>query len=79
MTVVDIHCHTFNADDLPIKGFVKRVVGSENVVGSRVGWVIDRSIQGLAPGSAELADLDRMLSGEFDPRRSRCGAHNVCR
>ena len=24
-TVVDIHCHMFNASDLPIRGFVKYV------------------------------------------------------
>ncbi len=23
--IVDVHCHTFNADDLPVQGFVHRV------------------------------------------------------
>ena len=32
MTIVDVHCHTFNADDLPVRGFVKRVAGNRNAL-----------------------------------------------
>ena len=24
-TIVDVHCHNFNGDDLPVRGFIPRV------------------------------------------------------
>ena len=63
MTVVDIHCHTFNADDLPVKGFVKRVVGSRLSLAAAVSWAVDAVVQQLANGADELEDLQRRLAG----------------
>ena len=62
MTVVDVHAHTFNGDDLPLKGFVQRVlmhnVGALNLV----SWVLEQVGQDGTPGyESERAQLDRLL------------------
>lgn len=63
MTIVDVHCHTFNADDLPVKGFVKRVAGSRNALARVLARSIDRIIQSMADDAAdELAALNAMLA-----------------
>ena len=62
MTVVDIHCHTFNADDLPVRGFLSRVVFDNNRLAGDVATLVDFLIQGRAPGYAEEnAYLDHLL------------------
>jgi Amidohydrolase len=63
MTVVDIHCHTFNADDLPVRGFLERVVFNNHDLVRDVAVLVDLLIQGTAPGYAEEnAYLDHLLS-----------------
>ena len=63
MTVVDIHCHTFNADDLPVRGFLRRVVFDNNRLAGDVATLVDLLIQGRAPGYAEEnAYLDHLLT-----------------
>lgn len=60
--VVDIHCHTFNADDIPVRGFVHRVAFDHAALGEPVARLVARVIQGRAPGYAEeQAVLDRLL------------------
>ncbi len=65
MTKVDIHAHTFNADDLPVRGFVNHVVLSHGFLQRVVGKALDRAIDGWAQSKAqgfdELQMLDRML------------------
>jgi predicted TIM-barrel fold metal-dependent hydrolase len=65
MAIVDIHCHTFNADDLPVRGFVRRVAGSRNALARVLAGALDSIIQDRAVDAAdEIATLDALLSGE---------------
>lgn len=64
MTItVDIHCHTFNADDIPVEGFVRNAAKS---LPSQVWRALDAIGQGGAPGyREEINALDAELtSGE---------------
>ncbi len=66
--VVDIHCHTFNADDLPVHGFLQRVAFHDNLFTDDLSALVDRILQGRAPGFvAENARLDVMLGGAALP------------
>lgn len=63
-TIVDIHCHTFNADDLPVRGFVQKVAFHDHLFTDDLAALVDRVLQGRAPGYvAENARLDAMLGG----------------
>ena len=60
--IVDIHCHSFNADDLPVRGFIRRLHLRNVPLGAALSDLVDRLIQGTAPGSrADLARLDALL------------------
>jgi predicted TIM-barrel fold metal-dependent hydrolase len=60
--VVDIHCHVFNADDVPVRGFVQRVGFRDSTLGTSLGQLVDMLIQGTAPGyQVERARLDALL------------------
>lgn len=76
MSIVDVHCHNFNADDLPVKGFVKRVAGSRFGLAKAVAWTVDKVVQGLAPGSEENKKLDRLLAAD-DTRAGEAGADDL--
>ena len=61
-TVVDIHCHTFNGDDLPVRGFVRGVHLEDQPLGDAVAGLVDRLVQAKAPGyEEELRRLDALL------------------
>jgi predicted TIM-barrel fold metal-dependent hydrolase len=61
--IADIHCHNFNGDDLPLEGFVFHVGLHEIGAGPVLARLVDRVVQGRAPGfEAENAILDSMLS-----------------
>lgn len=65
MTIVDVHCHNFNGDDLPVRGFVKRVAGNRNALARVLSRAVDRVIQTMADDAAdELAALNAMLARE---------------
>lgn len=60
--VVDVHCHTFNGDDLPVAGFVHRVLLQNLGVLRLVSRVLDLVGQTGTPGyEAERSRLDRLL------------------
>lgn len=60
--VVDVHCHVFNADDLPVRGFIHRLHLSKVVLGAGLSELVDRLVQGGAPGyRADMALLDGIL------------------
>lgn len=60
--VVDIHCHTFNADDLPVRGFVQRVAFHDHDLGADIAALVDVLIQASAPGYLdERRQLDALL------------------
>jgi predicted TIM-barrel fold metal-dependent hydrolase len=62
VTVVDVHCHTFNADDIPVRGFFQHVELQDARLGAALATVLDRLIQGSAPGYAtDLARVDAIL------------------
>lgn len=61
--LIDVHSHTFNADDVPVRGFVERVGFDDPGLGRAVGHVMDRLTQRAAPDFAtENAVLDAMLA-----------------
>lgn len=62
MTIVDIHCHTFNGDDLPVHGFVRAVAGQRSQLAKALAWSLDKVTQGMASGAEENAQLDRLLA-----------------
>jgi Amidohydrolase len=63
--VVDIHCHTFNGDDLPIAGFVHRVLLNDLGALRLVSRVLDLVGQAGTPGyEGERGRLDRLLGYE---------------
>lgn len=63
MTVVDIHTHTFNAEDIPVRGFVQRLFLKKVNVGGQLSRLVDVLIQGAAPGfEEENAKLDNLLA-----------------
>jgi len=59
-TIVDIHSHVFNADDLPIDGFVKKLFSAPALVTGILSVPLDRLTQWRAPGD-ELLELLRLL------------------
>ena len=61
MTVVDIHCHTFNADDLPVKGFVKAVGGTRHWLARALASSLATVTQGMSSGAEEIRKLDRLI------------------
>jgi predicted TIM-barrel fold metal-dependent hydrolase len=63
MTIVDVHCHVFNADDLPVRGFVEHLHLDTPVLGPLLSTLIDRIVQGKAPGySSDMARIQRLLT-----------------
>ena len=52
-TVVDVHCHMFNASDLPIRGFVKYVALHGDPVSGPLGDLADWI---LSSGTVSYAD-----------------------
>jgi predicted TIM-barrel fold metal-dependent hydrolase len=70
MVVVDIHCHTFNADDLPVQGFITHVVGRDRAKLLRaLAWALEKVTQGMASGREEIKALDRLIQagpGHFE-------------
>jgi predicted TIM-barrel fold metal-dependent hydrolase len=57
---IDIHCHIFNADDLPVRGFVQHLHLDTPVLGPLLSTLIERIVQGQAPGYAD--DIARIQS-----------------
>lgn len=63
--IIDIHCHTFNADDLPIRGFVQRLHLRDVPLGGALSQLVDALIQTDAPGfEQDRGRLDGLLAGE---------------
>ncbi|MFC7496297.1 MULTISPECIES: amidohydrolase family protein [unclassified Nocardioides] len=61
-TVVDVHCHNFNGDDLPVRGFVRDVKLEGKRLGDAVATLVDRVVQAKAPDyEQELRRLDALL------------------
>ena len=62
--IVDVHCHMFNADDLPVEGFVRHVEKLDWIVGRGLARILDRYVQEWAPdASRDLARLEALLDG----------------
>jgi predicted TIM-barrel fold metal-dependent hydrolase len=66
--IVDVHCHNFNADDLPVRGFVQHVALHDSVISPAVAGLLDVIVQRGAPGYAdEKPRLDALLgTSAFD-------------
>lgn len=61
--IVDIHSHVFNADDLPIDGFVRKLFPTPKLLTGVVSLPLDRLSQRAAPPD-ELERLLRLLGPE---------------
>jgi predicted TIM-barrel fold metal-dependent hydrolase len=62
-TIIDVHCHTFNADDLPVRGFVQTLHMKGVPLGGSLARLVDVLIQGAGPGyRADKARLDAILA-----------------
>src|SRR4051794_18690059 len=58
----DIHCHTFNGDDPPVRGFIAHVGTHGSALGAVLARLLDAVVQTAAPGYAsERARLDALL------------------
>ncbi|MGB8860895.1 MAG: hypothetical protein WCC60_16665, partial [Ilumatobacteraceae bacterium] len=62
--VVDCHSHIFNAEDLPIDGFIKRQSPVPSLLTGVLSLPLDRLTQWAAPGSGEIATLLALLAPE---------------
>jgi hypothetical protein len=68
VTIVDVHCPAFNADDLPVRGFIRRVHGRDQALGGAIAALADPVIPGSAPGyRADLALLAALLAAAPGP------------
>lgn len=61
--VVDSHSHIFNAEDLPIDGFIKKLSPAPRLITSVISIPLDRLAAWVAPGSSEADYLLEMLAG----------------
>jgi predicted TIM-barrel fold metal-dependent hydrolase len=63
--IVDVHCHTFNAADLPVRGFIEHVEAKGSELGRILGRLADILVGSDAPSYvAEKARLDVLLSAD---------------
>lgn len=60
--IVDVHTHVFNAEDLPIDGFVRQLSPAPGFVTAIVSKPLDALAQWRAPGGKEKGVLLRLLS-----------------
>jgi predicted TIM-barrel fold metal-dependent hydrolase len=64
LAVVDVHTHVFNAEDLPIDGFVRRrLAPTPRLLVPVLSRPLDSLAQWRAPGVGEKAKLVEMLAG----------------
>lgn len=59
--VVDCHSHIFNAEDLPIDGFIKRMSPVPSLLTGVLSLPLDRLTQWAAPGSDEIRTILALL------------------
>jgi amidohydrolase family protein len=74
--VVDVHCHLFNAKDVPVAGFMNRFLlglGVPAAVVSVLGGTlrgVERWGQDRSSGAEELASLQALVNGQDVPPRT---------
>lgn len=61
--VVDCHSHVFNAEDLPVDGFIRRLSPLPSLLTGVFSKPLDRLTQWAAPGSAEMQYILDRLGG----------------
>lgn len=61
--VVDCHSHVFNAEDLPVDGFIRRLSPLPSLLTGVFSKPLDRLTQWVAPGSAEMQYILDRLGG----------------
>jgi predicted TIM-barrel fold metal-dependent hydrolase len=78
--IIDCHCHIFNADDLPIVGFVERVVLPSrdefkkyetqygNVIRFLVRYLAEWMKENAPDTEDEIAELEKFKAGQARPR-----------
>jgi predicted TIM-barrel fold metal-dependent hydrolase len=73
--VVDVHCHVFNANDLPVAGFINHLRLRTPGLGALLSELIQRVVQGEAPTFAQdLARIQALLKPPTPPGGSTGGA-----
>lgn len=76
--IIDIHCHAFNADDLPVQGFLQTLHLRGVPLGGTLARLVDLLIQGAGPGyRADKARLDAILATADQPDAMRSLAHGT--
>ncbi len=60
---VDIHCHVFNAADIPIRGFVRHVALHDGWMSPQLAAIATRLVRGAPGFDSDKVRLDRMLGG----------------
>lgn len=76
--LIDVHCHVFNADDLPVRGFANHIffhssgrgeLDPRNWVSRTLDWLVQLSAPGIR---TETKLLERILTGKEKPFDSYC-------
>ncbi len=68
--IIDVHAHTFNADDLPVRGFVRQVAlkdyeadsPTKNAIAKLVAWVVQKRSPGF---ESEAIRIKARMGGEW--------------
>lgn len=60
---VDVHCHMFNAADIPIRGFVQHVALHDGLMSPQLAAIATRLVSGAPGFERDKARLGSMLSG----------------
>ncbi len=70
-TVVDSHSHIFNADDIPIDGFLKHKLRIPTLLTAVFAGPLERLATRRAPGPEEAARLIELIQRAIDARSGR--------
>lgn len=74
--IVDVHAHLFNADDVPVKGFLTQAYGVPGLIAE----IVDAIVQGLAPDdrlSFEVLEGHEPTDEEVDYALEACLRENA--
>ncbi|WP_410790570.1 amidohydrolase family protein [Kribbella sp. C-35] len=62
-TLVDVHCHLFNAADIPVRGFARHVALKNGFMSAQLAVIADRLTAGAPGHAADLKRMDALFDG----------------
>lgn len=75
---VDVHCHVFNGDDIPVRNFLQRIILNSDEAGElsqiggfKAGLVASLVLGGARSDASELEDMDKIFRVR-DPLDAAC-------